>query len=171
MKRIIELSGGRHLWDASIEEELQGFAAEGLKWDDRGMVLTGDYFSLEEGVNYSSEDLMDIELNVNDFKVEDEGIKKTREDYLVEMLSRALTFSARVLEHSRALDKSDLIQALIAVGVDDDYRIHGTTVKFFLYRDGFPSDFKDLEKFSIEAVALISILDLPGYSVGSDYVL
>ena len=79
--------------------------------------------------------------------------------YSAAMVRRALSFACRALADARGLDGADSLVAVIGAGVDDDYLTHGTTVRFFTRRGDYPRHFDDLERFALEALAVLDIDD------------
>ena len=86
-------------------------------------------------------------------------------DFLAKAAARGLTFAARGLAAAKRqqLAAAALI-AVVSTGVVGDVLVHGTTVKFTTARgkpSGWfdPSWFGDLERFEVEAMAVLSIAD------------
>jgi hypothetical protein len=55
---------------------------------------------------------------------------------------------------------------VVGTGVGPDFLDHGTTVKFFTRRGAYPRWFDDVEGFKGEAMAFISMSDIPRDATG-----
>ncbi|WP_322749066.1 MULTISPECIES: hypothetical protein [unclassified Frankia] len=102
-----------------------------------------------------SEGLPYLELEVNDVKIPDLDLLNDLSSYLPRVASRGLSFAVTALGKARKSGLADSLVAVVSTGVGDDYLTHGTTVKFYTRRDNYPDWFDDLERFAIEAMALI----------------
>jgi hypothetical protein len=89
--------------------------------------------------------------------------------FLAGMARRGLSFAAQALSlagEQRLPCAPDLI-AIVSTGIAGDVLVHGTTVKFTTAR-GLPSRsfdlhwFDDLERFKLEAMAILTMSDLAG---------
>ena len=105
------------------------------------------------------EGLMDTELEVNDFRVDDEDLVEDPPTYLHAALARGLLFAARCLVGARALPEAADLRAVVATGVDEDYLVSGTTVRFFRLRDALPGRYQNLALFTLEAMAVMDLED------------
>ncbi|MFW5419804.1 hypothetical protein J0910_24605 [Nocardiopsis sp. CNT-189] len=107
------------------------------------------------------EELMRTELEVNDFKIDDEDLVPDPDSYLRRTVSRGLLFASACLRRAADLPEAGRLRAVVITGVDDDFLTHGTTVKFFLHRGGLPSRYQDVERYILEGIAVLGPDDLP----------
>jgi hypothetical protein len=100
------------------------------------------------------------EYEVNDVGVPSDGISPERDQFLPALVARARDFAVRALGAAGGMPAADLLTAVISVGIDDDYSTHGGTVRFFTRRGGSPRFYEDLERFRLEAMAVVDVHDL-----------
>ncbi|WP_017557364.1 hypothetical protein [Nocardiopsis baichengensis] len=105
------------------------------------------------------EGLMDTELEVNDFRIDDEDLVEDPSSYLQAALSRGLRFAALCLRNAGALPEAPDLRAVVATAVDEDFLVSGTTVRFFLLRDALPGRYQNLARFTLEAMAVMDPKD------------
>jgi hypothetical protein len=89
--------------------------------------------------------------------------------YLRAMAGRGLTFASRalMLAHKKRLPGADELIAFVNTGIVGDVLVHGTHIHFTTARgepSGWfdPSWFDDLEKFKLEAMAVLTMADAVG---------
>ncbi|MFC7744534.1 hypothetical protein ACFQXA_31715 [Nocardiopsis composta] len=106
-------------------------------------------------------ELIRTELEVNDFRIDDEDLVHDSGSYLRRAVSRGLLFAAACLRRAADLPEAGRLRAVVITGVDDDFLTHGTTVKFFLHRGGLPDRYRDVERYPLEGIAVLGPDDLP----------
>ena len=101
-------------------------------------------------------------MNDVDISLDDLGDREGT--FLVRAASRAFTFASLMLAKGAGLPGAETLQASVSVSVDvtDEYfALQGANVRFFTRRGDDLGWFDDLEKFKIEAIALLDVSDLP----------
>ncbi|MDA8371788.1 MAG: hypothetical protein M0026_18240 [Nocardiopsaceae bacterium] len=98
------------------------------------------------------------------------SVKIGSDTYLNRVVSRGFGFAGACLRRARDLPEAQGLRAVVITGVDDGFLTHGTTVKFFLVRGNLPERYQDIERFRIEAIALVGLADLPARTVGGHRV-
>lgn len=107
-------------------------------------------------------DISEYEIEINDVWIPSIGLPSNRDSFLLELTARARMFAVGAIESARGLRSADLLVAVISVGVDDDYLTHGGTVKLFTQRGEVRRRFEDLERFTLEGMAVLLAEDLSG---------
>ncbi|MFI6789793.1 hypothetical protein ACIBG4_20965 [Nonomuraea sp. NPDC050383] len=105
--------------------------------------------------DWQAEDIARHELEVNDVGIPCDDLPKARDQFLHGAVARSRAFADAAFRAAHGLTASDLLVAVVSVGVDDDYLMHGATVKFATRRGRFPSTYADLERFQYEAIAIL----------------
>jgi hypothetical protein len=154
------------LWQATNEiensevlpDELQDLVEGGWRIGPAGsLLLTGCYGG---GCGWRSdwptEEIAEYELEVNDVGIPSDDFPKARDLFLRGAVARSRLFAGAALRASHNLKVSELLVAIVSVGVDDEYLMHGATVKFATRRGGFPNVYANLEQFQSEAMAIIN---------------
>ncbi|WP_157606524.1 hypothetical protein [Saccharomonospora cyanea] len=98
----------------------------------------------------------DYEYHTNDVKIPESGLPSDKERFLSAVAIRALCFIEEAFRSAARFEVSNGLTAVVSVGVGDNYLSHGTTVKFFTRRAGRPDWYEDLERFKIEAIAVLT---------------
>ncbi|WP_143121553.1 hypothetical protein [Saccharopolyspora antimicrobica] len=141
----------------TLPEELRDLVERGWRIGPNGALLFAACY--DDGAGWRSdwraEEIAQHELEVNDIGIPCGDFPKERAPFLNGAVARSYAFSRAALGAARGLPASELLVAIISVGVDDDYLMHGATVKFATRRDGFPTAYDDLERFQYEAMAVI----------------
>ncbi|WP_329138326.1 hypothetical protein OG552_30375 [Streptomyces sp. NBC_01476] len=137
--------------------ELQDLVESGWRTGPAGsLLLVGCY---GDGAGWRSdwraEEIAQHELEVNDVSISCDDLPKGRDLFLRAAVARARAFAGAALKVAWGLQASELLVAIVSVGVDDDYLTHGATVKFATRRGGFPESYANLERFNYEAMAVI----------------
>ncbi|WP_433183571.1 hypothetical protein [Actinoallomurus sp. CA-150999] len=99
------------------------------------------------------------EFEVNDVGITDVGLPSDRDRFLEALVARARSFACHAIKDAQNLNYGNLLTAVISIGIDDDYLTHGATVKFFTRTAGCPQFFDDIERFQLEAMAIIEVFD------------
>ena len=144
----------------SLPEELQDILAAGWLEGPGGSLLLGALYGAGWRDDWAHVDVALHEYEVNDVWVPSRGLPDERELFLVAMTGRAKSFAIAALSLARRLDEGKAILAVISVGVDDDYLTSGTTVKFFTRRGNYPHFYDVLDRFELEALAVLDIYDV-----------
>lgn len=110
--------------------------------------------------DWSVGDVARHEFEANDLNVPASGLSRDREGFLVGLTSRARTAAELGLTNARGFEFAESLTAVISMGIDDDFLTHGATVKFFTRRNGYPRYFDDLERFKLEAMAILDASDI-----------
>lgn len=97
----------------------------------------------------------DYEYHTNDVKISESGLPSDKERFLSAVAIRALCFIEEAFRSAARFEVSNGLTAVVSIGVGDNYLSHGTTVKFFTQRAGRPAWYEDLERFKIEAIAVL----------------
>ncbi|MGW8359030.1 hypothetical protein ACWGK1_00410 [Streptomyces wedmorensis] len=100
------------------------------------------------------------ELEVNDVRIPCDDLPRARDVFLRDSVARSRAFIGAALMAARGFQSSDQLVAIVSVGVDDDYRMHGVTIKFATRRGGFPEVYENLERYGFEAMAVIELPDV-----------
>lgn len=162
MKDLLSEVHGAGL-DKSLPEDLQETVDTGWKRGPRGLLSPG-----EEHWNpvptAGPQELMCAEIDLNDFRVDDDDLVAEPGTYLEKVTLRAFLFAGKCLERARTLEEGHDLHAVVCTSVDEDFLTHGSTVRFFLRRGELPARYEDLERFAIEAIALLGLNDLSNTS-------
>lgn len=109
----------------------------------------------------TGQEIMKRELDLNDFGVCGEDLLHDPDSYLGAMATRGFRFAGECLKQASGLAEAADVRASVIVGVGEDFLMHGTTVRFFLRRGELPNRYWDLERFELEAIAVIGLEDIP----------
>lgn len=101
-----------------------------------------------------------VEYDVNDVHVSlaDLAAPANVADYLAIASDRGLALAVQMLRKAAALPGSDRLFAAVSMWVDkadDDFDMQGVVVRFFSERGAFPDWFTDLDKFELQAIAIV----------------
>lgn len=105
--------------------------------------------------DWRPEAVASYEYEANDVWVTDVELPHDRDRFLPGMVARARTFVHYAMSSARGVEYGGCLTAVISVGVDDDYLTHGTTVKFVTRRAGYPDYYADIERYRLEAIAVV----------------
>ena len=143
--------------------ELQDYVEAGWMADSSGALLLSALARGASSTPVGPAHVAEREYEVNDVYVPNADLVEHPETYLLAITLRGLSFAARMLERAQGSPNAKSLVAAVSTGVDDDFLTHGTTVKFFTRRGDYPQWFNDLERFGIEAMAVLDSSDLaPG---------
>ena len=152
--------GSQLLELASLPEETRDVLAGGWQVGPAGSLLLASLYGSGWRTDWAPEDVAQHELEVNDLHISSQGAPEERGQFLVEMVSRARTAACFALKAADTFPSSELLVAVISVGIEDDYLPHGATVKILTHRGGYPRWLDDLDKFRLEAMALMEPRDI-----------
>lgn len=156
------------LWKATevadphtLPAELRDLIDGGWRTGPAGALLLNGCYGDGSGwrSDWRAGDIAEHELAVNDVGIPCDDLPAEREPFLRGAVARSRAFADAALRAAHGLPASDTLVAIVSVGVDDDFRTHGATVKFATERGGFPRTYGELERFRFEAMA---VLDGPG---------
>lgn len=99
------------------------------------------------------------EYDVNDIRVPDEDCLDDPDSYLRRMVLRGLAFARAGLHRATDVVGAETLHAALSTGIDEDFLTHGTTVRFFTQRGIHPHWFDNLERYEVEALALLDMSD------------
>ena len=144
----------------SLPGELQDILAAGWLEGPGGSLLLSALYGAGWRDDWAHVDVALHEYEVNDVWVPTGSLPDERELFLAAMTGRARSFATAALSLARRLDEVNAVLAVISVGVDDDYLTSGTTVKFFTQRGNYPRFYDALDRFELEALAVLDINDV-----------
>jgi hypothetical protein len=147
--------------DSSLPDGNEYLLERGWVVGPGGSLLLRGLFGPGWKRDWAHDEVAQHEYEVNDVRISSAAAPADRDSFLAEMLSRALRFTSRALAGASSIEAADALVAVISIGVAGDYVLHGTTVKFFTLRGDYPDYFVDLERFELEAMAVIEPGDLP----------
>lgn len=144
-----------------LPDELQDLVEIGWQNGPAGSLLLAGCYGDGAGwrSDWQAEEIAQRELEVNDVGISCDDLPKAREPFLRAAVARSRAFAGAALKAARGLQESELLVAIVSVGVDDDYLTHGATVKFATRRGGFPESYANLERFQYEAMAIIDSIE------------
>lgn len=145
---------------ASLPEDTREILASGWRFGPARALLLAGLYGAGWRTDWAEGNVSQHELEVNDLFISAEGLPEDRTHFLGGLVSRAKTTAYAALEAACGLDFAELLTAVISIGVDDDFLSHGATVKLFTRRGEYPRSFEDLEKFQLEAMAVIEADDI-----------
>jgi hypothetical protein len=155
------------LWQLAIEmensdvlpDELQDLVEGGWRIGPVGSLLLAGCYGDGRGWrrDWPAEEVAEHELEVNDVGIPSDDFPKARDLFLRGAVARSCLFAGAALRAASNLKASELLVAVVSVGVDDEYLMHGATVKFATRRGGFPDIYANLELFQSEAMAIIDL--------------
>jgi hypothetical protein len=156
------------LWDKTrvypideLPEELRDLLREGWVIGPANALLLKGLYG-EGWVHHRRQDeVAHHECEVNDVWIPPDGLPSERDSFLTGMVSRARTFAEQAMLSARHYVTWESLTVVISVGVDVDYLEHGATVKLFTRRGRYPTQFEELERFQLEAMAVVLVEDLP----------
>ncbi|MBE3205749.1 MULTISPECIES: hypothetical protein [Parafrankia] len=152
----------RVLRQDELPMELQDILRSGWLVGPAGSLLLKDLFGPGWRSDWPPETVAHHEREVNDVWIPPDGLPQERSLFLSGAVSRARSFALLAMESAQKFDPGDRLVAVISQGIDDDYRTHGATVKFFTRRGEYPRFYDDLEGYRIEAMAVVEPEDLAG---------
>jgi hypothetical protein len=150
----------RILRQADLPAENQDTLTSGWQVGPARSLLLAGLYGPGWRTDWPQQDVAQHEFEVNDVFISGLGLPVERDRFLVGMASRARTFTYLALEAAQSFECSELLVAVIGIGVDDDFLTQGATVKLFTRRGRYPQSFDDLERFHLEAMAVVDIQDL-----------
>ncbi|MEU8267843.1 hypothetical protein AB0B89_11800 [Sphaerisporangium sp. NPDC049002] len=153
-------TASKELLSQDISSELEEVIEGGWVVGPHGVLSLAALHDPELDMQVDHLEPFEVEYHRNEVWIPGDDLPVDREGYLTAICVRALTFSLAALAAARNLPGFDTLTAVISTGVDADWSTHGTTVKFFTRRGGYPNWFDDLESFEIEAVALLEASDV-----------
>lgn len=143
-----------------LPEELQDILASGWVEGPGGSLLLGALYGAGWRDDWGRADVSFHEYEVNDVGVPSAGLSGQRDVFLRAMAGRALSFASRALRLAGGYDAGDFLIAVVSVSVDVDYFTGGTAVKFFTCRGDYPRYYDALERYTLEAIAVIDMNDI-----------
>jgi hypothetical protein len=149
--------------DDTLPEWDRYLLGEGWVTGPVGALLIKAKFKPGWGSDWPAEEVAQHEYEINDIHISQDGVPADRDTFLAAMTARARHFAYRAIEGAQGMTGAGALVAVISVGLSEDYLMHGTTVKFFTQRGQYPAYFSDLERFKLEAMAVIE----PGDELGA----
>lgn len=143
-----------------LPSELRALLDEGWCVGPAGSLLLKGLYGEHSGSDWLSEDVAKHEYEVNDVWIPTSDLQEERGHFLEGAASRAFGFVILALQSARPLKASSSLVAVISIGFDEDYLTSGTTVKLFTHRGSYPRYFDNLERFQLEAMAIVEVSDL-----------
>ncbi len=159
-QRMRELGDRENIPQAAFPIELRDLLDEGWRNGPARSLLLKGLYGKGWRTDWEYDHVGAREYEVNDVWVPSAGLSKNRADFLSGMTARAFSFAFAALRLAQGLDGGDTLVAVISMSVDSDYLSSGTTIKFFTRRGIYPDYFEDLERFELDAVAVIEPTDL-----------
>ncbi|MGW9310179.1 hypothetical protein ACWGPQ_19470 [Saccharomonospora azurea] len=104
--------------------------------------------------------IAEYEYHTNDVRIPDGGLPLDRDQFIPAMAARSFGFVEAAFRSAARFTESDTLTAVISIGVGDEYLTHGAVVKFFTQRAGCPDWYDDLDRFKLEAIAVLMRVDI-----------
>ncbi|MFD3519661.1 hypothetical protein [Streptomyces sp. NPDC058653] len=148
----------------SLPGELRDLIDRGWRVGPAGALLLDGCYGDGSGwrSDWAEGEIARHEFAVNDVGVPSDDLPPAREEFLRAAVARSREFAVAALSAAHGMPASDSLVAVVSVGVDDDFLMHGATVKFGTERGGFPEAYAELERFRFEAMAVVAVLDAHG---------
>ncbi len=159
MGPLLEMLGSISLAETELPVELQDLLSAGWCTGPASSLLLKGLSGLGWRTDWLPDEVSQHEYEVNDVWISPAGIPGPRDAFFGFLLARAMKFAIIGLLSARELEGSDHLVAVISLGVEEDDTRNGATVKFLTRRSGYPSSFDDLERFQLEAMAVLGLVD------------
>ncbi len=140
---------------SELPEEVVELLQEGWIVGSADALLLKSLYGTGWARHWGPDDVAHYECEINDVWVSPEGLPSDRESFLTGMVERTRNFAGRAILSARPHVACDSLTAVISIGVDDDYLTHGGTVKFFTRRGRRLAQYEELERYQLEAMAVI----------------
>lgn len=108
-------------------------------------------------------DVGQYEYEINDVYISLTDLGDDMSSYLAHAVSRGIFLATTMLRKAKRIPGSDDLVAAVAVFVDmndEAFLLQGARVRFFTRRGDYPTWFEDLERFELQAMAVIDISDV-----------
>jgi hypothetical protein len=140
---------------SALPVELQDILQNGWLIGPAGSLLLRGLYGTGWKVDWHPDEVASHEYEVNDVSIPAKELPEAREEFLPGLVGRARAFAYQAMRNAESIEDSRLLVAVISIGIDEDYLLHGATVKFCTRRGGPLHNFDDLERYRLEAIALV----------------
>lgn len=103
------------------------------------------------------------EYEINDVYISLADLTGDMNRYLARAALRGILFATELLARASDLPAADALVAIVGIFVDtqdEDFMLQGARVRFFTRRGDYPEWFEDLERFELQAIALLDVADV-----------